>query len=132
MDGPWDQWSCENKTWIKGPHFWLERSSTLCLHSSTSELKTVWTQEARNTDLVLGNLLSTLVILFQSDNLSYRKKKKEHKWKLLMKVISGFFCPQNHSNLENFYLTYGLVGEIFGDIQMIARTQILLYCYSNY
>lgn len=51
-----------------------------------------------------------------------------------MKVISGFFCPQNHSNLENFYLTYGLVGEIFGDIQMIARTQIviqilLLYCY---
>ena len=30
------------------------------------------------------------------------------------------------------YLTYGSVGEIFWDIQMIARTQILLYCYSNY
>ena len=49
-----------------------------------------------------------------------------------MKEVSGFFCPRNYSNLENFYLTFGSVGEIFWDIKMIVRTQILLYCYSNY
>lgn len=42
INGPWDQWSCESRTWIKGPQFWQEKCTTLCLHCSTSDPEMVW------------------------------------------------------------------------------------------
>jgi hypothetical protein len=60
-------------------------------------------KEAKNTNLCLGSLHLTLIILFCPNDLGYNKRKEteRHRWKLLMILIFSM-PPRNDMYFEEF------------------------------